>query len=184
MHSSRGERQEGSIGGEDFLQQDDSPFGHQAFSLLHFWWGGRVSLSAEEEKSCKMSGFLCVLRGFIFLFTPCSSSFVSPTYSTELLQRQGFSCSLALWAGSLGAGHNLSLTAAAQGTALSSQLWCLRDTECALGEGAEGAWSPGSSLSPVSCCVLAQVPFQGPVTPSARWRQEQGLLHGAVARIR
>lgn len=109
MHRSRGERREDSIGGEDFLQQDNSPFGHQAFSLLHFFLGGGVSSSAEEEKSCKMSGFLCVLRRFIFLFTPCSSSFVSPTYSTELLQQQGSSCSLALWAGSLGAGHNLSL---------------------------------------------------------------------------
>lgn len=47
-------------------------------SLTFFFLrGGGGSSSAEEEKSCKMSGFLCVLRRFIFLFTPCSSSFVS-----------------------------------------------------------------------------------------------------------
>lgn len=53
MHRSRGERREDSIGGEDFLQQDNSPFGHQAFSLLHFFLGGGFLHRPRRKRAVK-----------------------------------------------------------------------------------------------------------------------------------
>lgn len=49
------------------------------------------------------------------IYFPFHPLFLLLRFSAELLQRQGFGCSLALWAGSLGAGHNLSLITACSG---------------------------------------------------------------------